>query len=126
MVTEQIAITVTTPAGSRLTIARHGTLQSDNSQTSGLFSAMINALAETSPDLNEASLAAAGAIPVVKKPWEDLTDPPTGLNFKPPADLHAKMNWVSKNVPGGISRLQILRDGAMAECDRLIALHYKE
>ena len=58
------------------------------------------------------------------RPWENATDQPKGLNFQPDATLHAKMNWVCDNVPK-MSRLRILRDGAMAECDRLIELHYK-
>jgi hypothetical protein len=57
-------------------------------------------------------------------PWDQATEPGKGLNFLPDTLLHAKMNWVCNNVPR-MSRLRILRDGAMAECDRLIALHYK-
>jgi hypothetical protein len=60
-----------------------------------------------------------------RKPWENPTDTPKGLNFQPPADLHAKMNWVCDNVPK-MSRLRILREGAMMLCDALIAKHYKE
>ena len=60
-----------------------------------------------------------------KKPWELSTEQAKGLNFQPDSLLHAKMNWVCDNVPR-MSRLRILRDGAMAECDRLIALHYKD
>lgn len=58
------------------------------------------------------------------KPWENASEQPKGLNFQPDTTLHAKMNWVCDNVPK-MSRLRILRDGAMAECDRLIELHYK-
>lgn len=59
------------------------------------------------------------------KPWDNPTDKPTGLNFQPPADLHAKMNWVCENVPQ-MSRLRILREGAMMFCDAMIEKHYKE
>ena len=59
-----------------------------------------------------------------KQPWEVASGNPTAVNFRPDPSLHAKMEWVCENVPKR-SRLRILRDGAMAECDRLIALHYK-
>lgn len=58
------------------------------------------------------------------KPWENPTDTPKGLNFQPEAELHAKMNWVCENVPK-MSRLRILREGAMLLCDQLIAKHYR-
>ena len=58
------------------------------------------------------------------KPWENPTDSPKGLNFQPEAELHAKMNWVCENVPR-MSRLRILREGAMLLCDQLIAKHYR-
>jgi hypothetical protein len=70
--------------------------------------------------LPEAGKTTAGAL----SPWDQATEPGKGLNFLPETLLHAKMNWVCNNVPR-MSRLRILRDGAMAECDRLIALHYK-
>jgi hypothetical protein len=64
------------------------------------------------------------AVEAKRKPWDNPTVKPTGLNFQPDTALHAKMEWICDNVPK-MSRLRILRDGAMAECDRLIALHYK-
>lgn len=67
---------------------------------------------------------AAGAATGGLKPWELDSGDPTAINFRPDMSLHAKMNWVCDNVPK-MSRLRILRDGAMAECDRLIELHYK-
>lgn len=60
-----------------------------------------------------------------KKPWEVCDTAPTGLNFKPEADLHAKMEWVCDNVPK-MNRSRILRDGAMLLCDQLIAKYGKE
>ena len=59
------------------------------------------------------------------KPWDNPTDPPKGLNFQPDAELHAKMNWVCENVPK-MSRLRILREGAMMFCNGMIEKHYKE
>jgi hypothetical protein len=61
-----------------------------------------------------------------KKPWEVATSDPTAVNFRPDAALHAKMEWVSKNVPGGMSRLALLRTAANLLCDQLIAKHYRE
>ncbi|MGO4478046.1 hypothetical protein AB4Z32_17500 [Massilia sp. 2TAF26] len=60
-----------------------------------------------------------------RKPWENPTDPPKGLNFQPDAELHAKMNWVCENVPR-MSRLRILREGAMMFCNAMIEKHDKE
>lgn len=60
------------------------------------------------------------------RPWDGAEGSPKGVNFQPSAELHAKMEWVSKNVPGGMSRLAILREGAMMLCDALIAKHYRE
>ncbi len=57
------------------------------------------------------------------KPWDNPTVKPTGLNFQPSAELHAKMEWVCENVPK-MSRLRILRDGAALLCDQLIAKHF--
>jgi len=68
----------------------------------------------------EAGGAAVGGL----KPWERASGEPTAVNFRPDIPLHAKMEWVCENVPR-MSRLRILREGAMAECDRLIELHYK-
>lgn len=74
--------------------------------------------------LAEAPPAISTPAPTAPGPWDRSTAPSKGLNFQPETLLHAKMNWVCDNVPK-MSRLRILRDGAMAECDRLIALHYK-
>jgi hypothetical protein len=74
----------------------------------------------------KAPLTVAPQAPATKpKPWENPTDSPKGLNFHPEAELHAKMNWVCDNVPK-MSRLRILREGAMMYCDQLIAMHYRE
>ena len=53
------------------------------------------------------------------KPWENSTDAPKGLNFRPDAPLHAKINWVCDNVPK-MSRLRILREGTELLCNQLI------
>jgi hypothetical protein len=57
-------------------------------------------------------------------PWDDLTGEPKGLSLKMMPVLYAKMQWVCDNVPR-MSMLKIVREGAEAEADRLIALHYK-
>lgn len=75
-------------------------------------------------DFEKTPPAPAPAAVATKKPWELASGDPTAINFRPDMSLHAKMEWVCDNVPKR-SRLRILRDGAMAECDRLIALHYK-
>lgn len=67
----------------------------------------------------------ARAAVATTKPWEVASSAPTGATFRPAPSLHAKMEWVSANVPGGMSRQRILREGAELLCDRLIALHYK-
>lgn len=68
--------------------------------------------------------APAAAAP--KKPWEESTTAPKAVNFQPDELLHAKMEWVSKNVPGGMSRLRMVREGVAMLCDQLIAKHYRE
>jgi outer membrane biosynthesis protein TonB len=83
--------------------------------------------AESPPEAPKTAPEPAPQAPAVKaKPWESASETPKGLNFQPDAALHAKMNWVCNNVPGGMSRLRILREGALMLCDALIAKHYKE
>jgi hypothetical protein len=60
-----------------------------------------------------------------KKPWEVASTAPKAVNFQPDELLHAKMEWVSKNVPGGMSRLRMVREGVAMLCDQLIEKHYK-
>lgn len=124
MANEQITITVTTPAGSGLTVTPHGTVQPQSGQTLDLFSRPNDAAINDHFQPEKTPPAAAPDAPAAKKPWEESTERGKGLNFQPDELLHAKMNWVCDNVPR-MSRLRILRDGAMAECDRLIELHYK-
>jgi hypothetical protein len=81
--------------------------------------------AETPAEPEKTPPAPAQAVPAAKKPWEESTERGKGVNFQPDELLHAKMSWVCDNVPR-MSRLRILRDGAMTECDRLIAIHYKD
>lgn len=66
----------------------------------------------------------AQAAEVKRMPWDNPTVKPTGLNFQPDASLHAKMEWVCNNVPK-MSRLRILREGAMLLCDQLIAKYHR-
>jgi hypothetical protein len=124
MANEQITITVTTPAGSGLTVAPHGAVQPESGQTFDLFNRANEAGEYDQLETAKTPPAAAESVAVAKKPWETSTERGKGLNFQPDELLHAKMNWVCDNVPR-MSRLRILRDGAMAECDRLIELHYK-
>jgi hypothetical protein len=86
-------------------------------------SAQPPAEVEKTPPAPAPQVAEAIARP---KPWDNPTEKPKGLSFIPPAELHAKMEWVSKNVPGGMSRLAILREGAEMLCDHLIAKHYRD
>lgn len=141
MANEQITITVTTPAGSGLTVAPQGPVQPLSGQTFDLFNRPNEAVADDQLEPAKTLPAAAPVgtpakpaktppaavemVPAAKKPWEESTERGKGLNFVPEELLHAKMKWVCDNVPR-MSRLRILRDGAMAECDRLIELHYKD
>jgi hypothetical protein len=80
--------------------------------------------AQPTAEVEKSAPAPTPAAVATKKPWEVASGNPTAVNFRPDQSLHAKMEWVCDNVPKR-SKLRILRDGAMAECDRLIALHYK-
>lgn len=60
----------------------------------------------------------------LKKPWENPTGTPRGLNFQPDLSLHAKMEWVCDTVPK-MSKLRILREGAELLCNQLIEKYYK-
>lgn len=79
---------------------------------------------ETQAEPVQTPSAAAEAVPVAKKPWEDLSRGSKGMNFQPDPELYAKMMWCKENVPM-MALLRILRDGANRECDRLIELYYK-
>jgi hypothetical protein len=59
------------------------------------------------------------------KPWEDLSAGAKGINFTPSPELYAMMMWCKANAPGGISFLEILRQGAEIKCRELIAKYYK-
>lgn len=86
--------------------------------------AVATARESAEPEKTPPVPAAAAAEP--KKPWEVASSDPTAVNFKPEPSLHAKMEWVSKNVPGGMSRLKILREGAALLCDQLIEKYYRQ
>jgi hypothetical protein len=58
-------------------------------------------------------------------PWDDLSAGNPGINFKPTPELYAMMAWCKANAPGGISFLEILRQGAEMKCRELIAKHYR-
>lgn len=136
MTTEQLTITISAPDRLGLSIATDGLPLKRPTQVD-LFrpqsdegvdqppSEVQLADTQTEAKAKKTPPAASPQAEEPKKPWEDLSQKPTGTNFMPDPELHAKMAWVSANVPGGMSRLRILREGAMAECDRLIALHYR-
>lgn len=62
---------------------------------------------------------------VPRKPWEASGIRGKGVNLKTSAELYAKMKWITENVPR-MSILKIVRQGAEAEADRLIAEHYQD
>jgi hypothetical protein len=86
-------------------------------------------MAESAPTHVEDEKALPAPAPqaaaVKARPWETANGSPKSVNFQPGPELHAKMEWVCKNVPGGMSRLAILREGAMTLCDQLISKHYR-
>lgn len=137
MTTEQLTITISAPDRLGLSIETDGLPlkrpaqvdlfrpQSDESVEHPPSEAQLTGTNQPEAAAEKTPSAASAQAEEPKKPWEDLSQKPTGTNFMPDAALHAKMAWVSANVPGGMSRLRILREGAQAECDRLIALHYK-
>ena len=58
-------------------------------------------------------------------PWDDLAGvSETNLLYKIPPEIVAKMDWVCDNVPK-MNKQRIVRDGVLAELNRLIALYYK-
>jgi len=134
MTNEKLIITISTEPGKALTVDAHA-LPNEAAQHVRLYRA--------TPEASRAAQAAESAQPPAEigktppvpapqaaapkmKPWENLTGTPKSLNFQPSPELHAKMQWVCDNVPGGKSRLAILREGAMMLCDAMIAKHYKE
>jgi len=140
MANERFTITVTTPAGGGVTVAPHGAVRPESGQTFDLFNQRNDAVsddhlkaertppaaapAETPAEPEKTPPAPAKAVPAAKKPWEDLSRGAKGSNFQPDPELYAKMIWCKENVPM-MSILKLLRDGAEAECNRLISLHYR-
>jgi hypothetical protein len=134
MANEKVIITISTPAGRGLTVdthalsdgaARHlGLHGAAPEATGGALAGEPNQHAAEAGEFLLAPAPQAAEAKSTAKPWEDLSEKPTGLNFQPGAALHAKMNWVCDNVPK-MSRLRILREGAMMLCDALIEKHYK-
>ena len=129
MATEKVIITISTPTGQGVTVDTHAA-SDETTQHVRLFGAVEGrpsdqAAESTHSPTDEPKAPPAPAQPVAKrKPWENPTDAPKGLNFQPEAELHAKMNWVCENVPK-MSRLRILREGAMMFCEAMIEKHYK-
>lgn len=57
-------------------------------------------------------------------PWEGLNGFGPTTNMQPTAELGAKMLWLSKNMPGGISMRQLVVDATEKYVNELLALHY--
>jgi hypothetical protein len=60
-----------------------------------------------------------------RKPWEDVSERGKGVSIQTSPELYAKMKWITENVPK-MSFQRIVRQGAEAEADRLIAEHYHD
>lgn len=58
-------------------------------------------------------------------PWQDLSAGRKSINFTFTPELYAMATWCKNNVPGGISYLEILRQGCEVVCRELIEKHYK-
>jgi len=130
MDTDKLTITISGVQGREVAVASVKEIESTSQQVD-LFQAVEGAATVSAAPFIESPTIPVQTLPEAAKtaaesmaPWDQATEPGKGLNFLPDTLLHAKMNWVCDNVPR-MSRLRILRDGAMAECDRLIALHYK-
>ena len=58
-------------------------------------------------------------------PWAGATGKGPTTNMTPDGELAAKMAWIAKNMPGGISMRQLVLDATEKYVNELIALHYK-
>lgn len=58
-------------------------------------------------------------------PWQDLSAGRKSINFAFTPELYAMATWCKNNVPGGISYLEILRQGCEVVCREMIKKHYK-
>ena len=130
MATEKVMITISGLQDHEVILASGSQLDKTPHQVD-LFRAAASPPRVPAPQEAQSPSKAANSLPEaapacapVTKPWEVASGAPTAVNFRPDMPLHAKMEWVCDNVPK-MSRLRILREGAMAECDRLIELHYK-
>lgn len=94
-----------------------------------LLAPTLSAWAPTAIPLAEADMLtpldhfSQSASYVSRKPWEAVGKQGKGVTIKTSAELYAKMKWVTENVPQ-MSIQKIVRQGAEAEADRLIAEHY--
>jgi hypothetical protein len=132
MTTEKVIISISTPTGQGVTVNTHAVSDETTQHirvlgaVEGRSSDQVAEPTHTPIDEQKAPpMPAEQALTPTPKPWETSTDSPKGLNFQPDAALHAKMNWVCDNVPK-MSRLRILREGALMLCNALIEKHYKE
>lgn len=122
MARDQVTITISSPQGSGLKVAPPDQPQPNNSRNLDLFSQPTAAVPDELPaPTSPAGVAESARAPT--KPWEELSRGSKSMNFQPDAELYAKMMWCKENVPM-MSLLKLLRQGAIAECDRLIALYH--
>lgn len=122
MAREQVTITITSPHGGGLKVAPPDQPQPDDGHNLDLFSHPTSAELDELPAPTSPPRAAESAT-APTKPWEDLRRGSKSMNFQPDPELYAKMMWCKENVPM-MSLLKLLRQGAIAECDRLIALYH--
>lgn len=120
---DRVTITITSPQGSGLKVAPPDKARADDSRNLDLFSQPKAAVLDELPAPTSPAGAAESAT-APTKPWEDLSRGSKSMNFQPDPELYAKMMWCKENVPM-MSLLKLLRQGAIAECDRLIALYHK-
>jgi hypothetical protein len=66
------------------------------------------------------------APPRIVAPWEGQpADRYTLLNWKHSKEIHAKMEWITENVPGHKSLQKIMDLALLPYIDQLITKHYK-
>ena len=59
-------------------------------------------------------------------PWDGLVGDGPGVNLAPSAELYAKMQWIGKNVPSGMSMRGLLLVATEEYVAKQIAVHYKQ
>lgn len=77
-------------------------------------------------DPTRAPAAALEAKESHSPPWHGLAGEGPGVNLAPSAELYAKMQWVGKNVPGGMSMRGLVLAATEEYVAKLITMHYKQ